>query len=89
MDQVGAEGQHPVALAAGEPGDSELHLLEVAEPSVDQLRRAGGGPGADVVALHQQSPQAALGGVERDAAAGDAGADHDDVERLVERLQGD
>ena len=80
MHQVRAQRQHAVALAAGEAGDAELHLLEVAEAAVDQLRRSRGGAGGDVAALDQEDLQPALGGVERDAAAGDAAADDHEIE---------
>jgi len=53
---VGAEAEHSVALAAREASDPELHLLEVAQPAVDQLGRARGGAGPDVVTLDLSMP---------------------------------
>ena len=69
--------------------EPDLALLQVAQAAVDELgglrRRARG----EVVALDERRAKAAGGGVEGDADAGDAAADHQDVERVVgESAQG-
>jgi hypothetical protein len=87
-DQVGVERHHPVTLPAGDAGDPELHLLQVPKAAVDQLRGARRGAGGDVRLLQEERPEAALGGVEEDAAAGDAAADHHEVEALAGVGQG-
>ena len=61
----------------------EVEVLQVAQAAVDQLRRAAGGARGEVVALHQRDAVAARGGVERHAGAGDAAADHDQVEAVA------
>ena len=61
----------------------EVALLEVAEPAVDELRRARRGPRGEVARLDQRDVQAARGRIERGARAGGAAADHHYVEHLV------
>jgi hypothetical protein len=63
--------------------DPELHLLEISQAPVHELRRARRGAAADVAALDQQHPQTPLGCIEEDPAAVDSAADHDQVEPLV------
>jgi len=77
------EGQHAVALATRETRDPELHLLEISQAPVHELRRARRGAAADVAALDQQHLKTPLGRVEEDPAAVDSAADHDQVEPLV------
>ena len=48
---------------------------------MDELGRLGGGPGAEVVSLHQPGPQPSGCRIEGDAGARDATADDEDVER--------
>jgi len=88
MHEVRRQGQQPVALATGEAGDAQLHLLEVPQPAMDELGGARRGARGEVGLLHQERPQPALRGVEEDAATGDAAADHHQVERLVESGEG-
>ena len=75
--------EHPVAFPARHPGNSELHLFEVSQPAVNQLGRLGRGPCGHVPAVHEERSEAALGSVERDAAAGNAATDHQQVEGVA------
>ena len=85
------EGRHQVrgvvqqSLALGQVlvHQAELALLEVPEPAVDQLGGLGGGPGGEVVLLHQRGAQAPAGGVEGHAGPGDAAPDDEDVEMFA------
>ena len=83
MDEVRRQAlgeQAPlVERLAHEP---EVEALEVAQAAVDELARAAGGAGGEVALLDQRHREPAAGGVERDAAAGDAAADDEDVEQL-------
>jgi hypothetical protein len=63
--------------------EAELLLLEVAQPAVDQLRRAARGPGPEIARLDQRNVEPARGGVQRAARAHDAAADHHHVEGLA------
>jgi hypothetical protein len=62
---------------------TELALLEVAEPAVDELRALRTGPRGEVAAFHQRGAESPGRGVERDAGTGDATPDDQDVERFV------
>jgi hypothetical protein len=64
---------------------ADLALLQVAEPAVDHLRALRRGARGEVVLLDERGAQAARGGVERHAHAGDATADDEDVEGLASR----
>ena len=88
--QVGRDHvEQQAALAQRLAHEVELHLLEVAQPAVDQLGGAARGPRGEVPGLHQRHRQAAGGGVQRRAGAGRAAADHEHVEGLgAQPLQG-
>ena len=81
--EVGGVAAQALPLVQGLVDEADLALLEVAKAAVDQLgalrRRARG----EVVALDERGAQPAAGGVEGDADAGDAAADHHHVEGLV------
>ena len=62
--------------------EADVETLEVAQAAVDQLAGAARRAGGEVALLDQSHRQAAAGGVEGDAAAGHAAADHQHVERL-------
>lgn len=49
---------------------------------MDQLRRPRRSAGREILSLHESNAQAASGGVESDATAGGAAADHKNVERV-------
>jgi hypothetical protein len=61
----------------------EVEVLQVAQAAVDELARAARGAGRVVGTLQQRDAVAARRGVERDAGAGDAAADDDDVELVL------
>ena len=76
-----AHQQRP--LARGLPGEAPLAVLEVAQAAVDELGAPAARAVGEVAALEQRDRQPARGGVERDAGARDAAADHDEVDRLA------
>ena len=80
--QVRGERGVDLALEQRLAHEPEVEVLEVAQAAVDELARARRGAGGVVGLLHQRDRVAARGGVERDAGAGDAAADHEHVERL-------
>ena len=61
----------------------DVAVLEVAQAAVDELRAPAARAVREVAALEQRDRQAAAGGVERDAGAGDAAADDHDVDDLA------
>ncbi len=71
---------HQLPLAQCLAHQAELELLQIAKAAVEQLGRATRRPGRDVARLDQCDGQPAGGRVERGASAGDAAADHHDVE---------
>jgi len=78
--QVGGVLQQALAFRQILVDQPELVLLEVAESAVHQLRRLRRGPGGKVVLLHQGGPQPSAGGVEGHPGAGDATANHQQIE---------
>ena len=81
-DQVGRGGLHQdAALDGALVGDVELALGQVAQPAVHQLGAPAAGAEGDVLGVDGDHVEAAGGGVERDAGAGDAQADDEDVGR--------
>jgi hypothetical protein len=82
VDQVRGELDHQLALEQGLPHEAEVEVLEVAEAAVDHLRGAARGTDRVVAPLEQRHRVAARGSVEGDPCAGDAAADHDDLEAL-------
>ena len=61
----------------------DVALLEVAESSVDQLRRPARGARGEVGVLDQRGPDPAHRRVARDTGAVDAASDHEEIERLA------
>src|SRR5207244_4460130 len=78
--------EQQLALAERFTDQADLAVLEVAEPAVDQPSGPARGARAEVGLVQQQDAEAAHGGVARDPAAVDAGADDDQVERVGHRL---
>src|SRR5262245_18616225 len=76
---MAGDPQQRLALGKRFRDQAEFVLLEVAQPSVNQLRRRGGGRAGEVVAFDQGGLQAAAGRVARDPGAVDAAADDKDV----------
>ena len=88
VDQVRRELDQQLALEQRLADQAEVEVLQVAQAAVDHLRGAAGGALAEVASLDQRHRVAARGGIERDAGAGDAAADHDHVETgLLHRLE--
>ena len=83
VDQVRGELDHQLALEQRLADEAEVEVLQVAQAAVDHLRGAARGADRVVAALEQRHRVAARGGVEGDAGAGDAAADHDDLEALA------
>ena len=74
---------HQAALEQRLADQPEVEVLQVAQAAVDELARAAGGAGGEVVALQQGHAVAAAGRVECDARAGDPAPDDGDVELLL------
>src|SRR6185503_1395481 len=72
----------PFALAHGLEHQPHVALLEVAEPTVDELRGAARGPAGEIAALDQRGSEPAHRRVTRDAGPVDAAADDEQVEGL-------
>ena len=80
-DEVGREPrEQQLALAQRLAHEPDVAHLEVAQAAVDELARRARGAGGEVARLDQPDAQAARGGVERRARAGDAAADDEHVE---------
>ena len=73
---------HQLALQQRLAHQAEVEVLEVAQAAVDQLGGAARGAGGVVLALDQGHAVAARGRVERHAGAGDAAADHHEIEAV-------
>ncbi len=82
LDEVRGVAAEPLALVERFVDQADVAVLEIPKAAVDELgalrRRAGG----ESSRLHQRGAQTSARGVERHARAGDAAADHHDVERL-------
>ena len=83
LHEMRREPHHQLALDQRLAHEPEVEVLQVAQPAVDHLRRAARGPARPVVALHERDREPARRGVQRDPGAGDAAADHDQVEGLA------
>ena len=90
VDEVRCGRLHQdAALDGALVGDVELALGEVAQPAVHELGAPAAGAEGDVVGVDGDDGQAAAGGVERDAGAGDAEADDEDVGGLRDAVEAD
>ena len=58
----------------------EVELLQIAQPAVEELAGPARGAGREVAGVDQSDSQAPGDRIQRAAAAGDAGAYHEDVE---------
>jgi hypothetical protein len=72
-----------LALAQRLVYQTELEMLEVPQPAMDQPRRRAAGSAPDIAALDQQRLDAAERGLARNRSAVDPGADHDELVRLL------
>ena len=83
LDHVGRVAHQPAPLVERLVHEPDVTVLQVPQPTVDQLRTLRRRAAGEVVALDQRHSQAAMRRVEGDAGAGDATADHEHVERVV------
>ncbi|EVT88629.1 hypothetical protein Z046_10895 [Pseudomonas aeruginosa VRFPA09] len=74
--------EQPLALAHRVAGQPPLALGDVAQATMDHLRRATRGAPGEVPLLQQQAAPAAPRGFAEDAGTADAAADHDQVPLL-------
>jgi hypothetical protein len=83
LDQVRRQrGQRQLALMERLAHQPELQLLEVAQPTMEHLRRAARGAGSEVARLDERDLEPARGGIQGAPGAHHAAADHHDVELL-------
>ena len=83
MHEVRCVLAQPLAFVQRLVDQPHLALLQVAQAAVHELRALRRRARGEVVALDERRAQPTRRGVEGDADAGDASADHDDVEGLV------
>ena len=82
FDEMRRNAEQRFPLAQVEADQPQVEHLQISEPAVDDARRSGRRPAAEIPPLHEQDAQTAHGGVARDATADDAAADDCDVERF-------
>jgi hypothetical protein len=80
--EVRRDAQQGAPLATRLEHEPEVSVLEVADPAVDEPRRARRRAARPVVALHERHPQPAQRRVARHAAPGDPTPDDEHVEPL-------
>ncbi len=78
--QMRSVPQQPAPLVQGLVDQADVALLQVAQPSVDELGGLRRGARREVVSLDQGDAQPSAGGVQGDAAPGDAASHHEQVE---------
>ncbi len=83
MHQMRRERDHQLALEQRLAHEREIEVLQVAESAMNELAGAARGPRGEVGALHERHAEPARGGVERHPRAGDAPADHDEIEFVL------
>jgi hypothetical protein len=83
MHEVWRERDHQLALEQRLAHERQIEVLQVAQPTVDQLAGTAGRPGGKIGALDERHAEPARGGVERHPRAGDAPADHHEVELVL------
>ncbi len=81
-DEMRRVAEEPALLGEALEDQSVLALVQVPEPAVDELRRAGRRARSEVALLDEGGAQPPTGGIEGDAGTGDPAADDDDIERL-------
>ena len=82
-------GEQDMALTGALHGDADRALREVAQAAVDELGAPAARAPGQVAPLDERDAQAARGGVQRGAGAGDAATDDEQVERraVAQRLE--
>ena len=79
FEEVRRVFREPPAFAQGFAHEIHVALGEVAHATVDEFGAAAGGAFGEIAAFQQQGRESARGGIYRDAKAGRAAADDDDV----------
>ncbi len=79
---VGCNSKEDPSFSARLEDESPMTMLEVAQAAVHQSRAARARAGAEVTFVDQDGSDAAHRGIPRDARAGHAAADHQEVELL-------
>ena len=82
-NQVRREAHQQLALADAFEHEAELVVLQVAQPAVDQLARLAAGAAGEVAHVDRDDAKPPACRVERDAGAGRAEADDEDVDLAV------
>src|SRR5690348_7267873 len=82
-DEVRCEAEQAPAFAARLEDEMEKAVLQIAQAAVDEPRRSARCPTREIVFLHERDTKPAERGVARDAAAGDAAADDEEIELLA------
>ena len=77
-----SDGQQPLAFDQALAHQTEFVVLEVAQATVDQLRRGGRGRSRKIVFLDEAYRQPAPRRIARDASTVDAAADNQQIEVL-------
>jgi hypothetical protein len=85
-DQVGCDPQQDAAFPGSLEDESQGAVLEVAQPAVDEAGGPAARPGRKVRALDERGPEAAHRRIACDPGAGDTSADHEDIERALDRV---
>ena len=81
--QVRRDAQENAAFATRLEDETEVVLLEVAQPSVHQARRPGAGAPGKISLVHQRGPKPSQRGIPRDAGPRHAATDDEEVDRLA------
>ena len=74
------DAQQPAPFGARLEHQMQMTVLEVAQTAVNEPRRAARGAAREIGLLDERDIQSAQRRIARDAASGDAAADHQDVE---------
>ena len=89
LHEVRRIGEEALTLGEGFVDELDVALLQVTEPAVNELGRLGRRARGEVVAFDERHLETTRRGIERDAGAGDATADDNEVEGLVaEAIEG-
>ena len=73
------EPEQQTAFSKSLANETDLELLEIAEPAVDETRRTATGPDRYVVSFYESCSEPPSRGVEENPAAGDAAANDEQV----------
>jgi 2-polyprenyl-3-methyl-5-hydroxy-6-metoxy-1,4-benzoquinol methylase len=79
-DQVGRDPAENGPFAQGLEDQAPMVVLQVSETAMDEATRARAGAGREVVLLDQHRAKSPQGRIAKNAGAGDAAADHQEIE---------